>query len=350
MTSIETEGADWIRSAALRAGFDRVGFARIGAWPELGRYRSWVENGYAGEMTYIGRRLEEREDLTQVLEGARSVIALAIRYDTGAATSSAPRAAASGWVSRYAWSRDYHALIDARLADLVGVLRARYPEARFKHYVDTGPIPERAVAARAGLGWVGKNSCLIDTELGSYLFLAEILTSLELPAATLETDHCGSCRACLDACPTDAFAEPGVVDANRCISYLTIEKRGEIPGPLREGIGDHVFGCDLCQEVCPWNQRENRPLAPSDEFAPQPHWRAPSLAALLEQPEPDLRTALKQTPIARAKTRGLRRNTLIAAGNSADPSLLQSVERYRNDPDPVLADAAEWAWRRLRSD
>ena len=348
--ALTPEQAAWIRAESLRQGFDRVGFARLGRWPELARYRRWVEKGYAGDMSYIGRRLEEREDLTRVLEGARSVIALALCYDTGAPDSDAPRSELSGWVSRYAWGHDYHRTIDARLAELVGVLEARFPGARFRQYVDTGPIPERAVAARAGIGWVGKNACLIDRELGSYLFLAEILTDLLLPQEESETDHCGTCRACLDVCPTDAFPEPGVVDATLCISYLTIEKRGEIPEPLREAMGDHVFGCDLCQEVCPWNRRENRPRPASAEFAPQPGWHAPQLDELLELSDSGLRERLQGSATRRAKPAGVRRNALIAAGNSSRGDLAKQVDPYRADPDPVLAEAATWAWERLQSE
>lgn len=347
---VTSEQAEWIRGEATRAGFDRVGFARLGSWPELARYRRWVENGYAAEMSYIGRRLDEREDLSRVLENARSVISLALCYDTGAPSSQALRSPESGWVARYAWGSDYHETIDSRLRELVRSLEARFPGAHFKHYVDTGPIPERAIAARAGIGWVGKNACVIDRELGSYLFLAEVLTDLRLPAAREEPDHCGSCRACLDVCPTGAFPEAGVVDARLCISYLTIEKRGEIPQAQRAGIGSHVFGCDLCQEVCPWNQREKRPLPAPAEFAPKSEWQAPSLVTLLAQPESELRETLRNTALRRAKPQGLRRNALIAAGNSGQKALAEQVAPFREDPDPHIAEAARWALERLKSE
>jgi epoxyqueuosine reductase len=267
----------------------------------------------------------------------------------------AAAAPVAGDVARYAGGDDYHELLLERvraLGDALEALAGR-PLAQ-RAYVDTGPVLERALAARAGLGWIGKNSCLIDAELGSYLFLGVLLTELDLEPDAPEPDHCGSCRACLDACPTDAFPEPYLLDATRCLSYTTIELRDAIPEPLRAAQGDRVFGCDVCQEVCPWNTRRGRSRPPDSSglrarLEPRPEWRRPALAWLLGLSEDAWRQATRRTALRRARYRGLLRNALVAAGNSGDRTLEPLVRRHAEGGDTLLAEHARWALQRLQA-
>jgi epoxyqueuosine reductase len=342
--------AERVKALALAVGFDLAGIAPASPTPETESLRGWLARGYAGEMDWIGRRVEERVDPRRVLEGARSVIALGWVYDPGAHAAAAPGRAR---VARYAGGDDYHDVLlervrafEAGLAPLLG------HAVRTRGYVDTGPVLERAFAARAGIGWIGKNSCLIHPRLGSYLFLAVVLTDAELAPDAREPDHCGSCSACLDACPTDAFPEPGVLDATRCISYQTIEARGPIPEALREGQGDWLFGCDVCQEVCPWNLRERRSVPPDPlglraRVGPRDAWRSPALAWLLALEEDEWRAATRGTALRRTRYRGLLRNALVTAGNSGDASLAPLLRRHAEGGDALLAEHARWALARL---
>jgi epoxyqueuosine reductase len=302
-------------------------------------------------MAWLGRRAAEREDPRRVLAGARSLVVAALVYDPG---DEPARPAGSGRVARYAGGRDYHDVVLERLEALEREIAALAPGARTRCYVDTGPVLERPHAARAGLGWIGKNTLLLHPALGSYLFLGVVLTDLALAPGTPEPDHCGSCRACLDACPTDAFPEPYVLDASRCLSYTTIELRGAIPEPLREAQADWVFGCDVCQEVCPWNRRSRREVPPDAgglraALARRPAWSAPALAWLLALDEAAFRAHAGDTALARTRWRGLLRNALVAAGNRGDASLLPAVRRHAEGADALLAEHARWALARLEA-
>jgi epoxyqueuosine reductase len=279
-------------------------------------------------------------------------VAVGLVYDPG--PRPAP-AAGTAQIARYAGGDDYHNVMWERLRALEAGLADLVPgPVRTRSFCDTGPVQERVFAAAAGLGWIGKNTCLLHPHLGSYLFLGVVLTDLDLAPGVREPDHCGSCRACLDACPTDAFPEPYVLDATRCISYATIESRGPIDAGLRAGHGDWAFGCDVCQEVCPWNLRRLRAV-PSDSHGlrerlrPRPEWRQPSLQWILDLDEPAWRAATERTALRRSKHRGLVRNALVAAGNSGCRELIPAVRRWAESGDPLLAEHARWALEQLRA-
>ena len=344
--------AERVRSLGLALGFDRVGFAAAAPGPHNAALREWLGRGFAGEMAYLARRVEERIDARRLAPGTRTLIAVALRYEPQA------QDAADCRIAGYAGGADYHDVLRERLAAFEAAIAALVgPEVALRSYVDTGPVLERAAAAGAGLGWIGKNTCLIDRELGSHLFLGVILCDLELTPDASEADHCGSCRACLDACPTDAFPEPYVLDASRCLSYTTIELRSAIPEQLRAPQGAWVFGCDVCQDVCPWNARAvRRPAAGTASadavratLARREPWRSATLAWLLGLSDSAWSAAAAGTALTRARHRALLRNALVAAGNSGDRRLLPACERLAASDDALLAEHARWAVARLRA-
>jgi len=377
-----TQSADtvWIVKQAKGLGFDLCGVVRAEKFPELENIPEWLGRGYAGEMKYLSD--PRREDPRAAMPSARSVIVCLLNYNTEHplstdATLPSQGTEPRGWISRYAWGADYHEVLAERLDKLIALIREQFPEPfDARAYVDTGPVQERVLAKHAGLGWLGKNTLLLNETLGSYFFLGVILTTLELEPALCEgemppPDLCGSCRQCLDACPTQAFVEAYVLDARKCISYLTIELRGSIPEELRGLMGSHVFGCDICQDVCPWNRRA--PISPLAQFEPRPlpphHVDAreespsaqrdslflPRLEWLLALSEADFRELFGGSPIKRTKWRGLLRNACIAVGNSAiergSPSyarIRDSLNRLAACGDPVVAESAQWALSRIR--
>ncbi len=290
-----------------------MGVAAASPTRGFARLRRWLDAGMHGEMGYMARTAAARGDPRRLLPGCRSVVVAAMSYHTSPPPSTAPREPGTAWVSRYAWGRDYHKLLKKRLLRLGRWLAEEAPGAAWRACVDTAPVAEREWAARAGLGWLGKNTCLLNRELGSELFLGVLLTDVELTPDAPVPEHCGRCTACLDACPTGAFPEPGVLDARRCIGYLTVEHRGEVPGALRPAMGTMVAGCDICQEVCPWTRRAPADLHP--ELAPVPRRHNPPLAELEALDEEGYRRWREGSAVKRIPYRQFRRNVQIAMGN-----------------------------------
>jgi epoxyqueuosine reductase len=357
--------AAFVKKAAREAGFDLAGVAPVRDFPELGRLAEWLAAGHGGEMKYLEARDDsgrlKRVSLRSTAPWARSVIVCAINYNTALSYSTELGDPERGWISRYAWGReDYHEAVMRRLRLVETRLRTatastEYPvpstekkeELQTRCYVDTGPLVERVYAKYAGVGWIGKNTCILNQKLGSWLFLGVILTSLELKSDMPAPDRCGSCTRCIDACPTDALIAPYQLDSTKCISYLTIEKRGPVPEEMREDMGRHVFGCDICQDVCPWNRKA--PATPAPEFQPRPGLVNPALEWLAEMHVEEFRERFRGSPVRRAKLQGLRRNAAIAMGNSGDRRLLPLLRKLSNDSDPVVAEHARWAARKLDS-
>jgi len=345
--------AERVKAVALALGFDRAGIARLETTPESSFFADWIARGHHGEMAWLARNVEKRVDPRNLFDGAGSALVVALVYDSGKESVPQSRHAR---IARYAGGDDYHDVMQGRLRAVGDALEPLAGRAvRWRAYVDTGPVLERVLAAHAGLGWIGKNSCLIDAELGSYFFLGVLASDLDLAPDAREPDHCGTCRACLDACPTDAFPEPHVLDATRCLSYTTIELRSAIPEPLRAAQGVWVFGCDICQDVCPWNSRSRRAIPPDAaglraQLAPRPEWFAPTLAWLLALDEDAFRVATRRSALRRTKFRGLVRNALVAAGNAGDRSLIPLIERHAQSGDELLAEHARWALAQLAAD
>jgi epoxyqueuosine reductase len=352
---------DAVTQAATEAGFELVGISPVHDSPELEYFPRWVAAGHAGEMKYLEARDErgrlKRASLANAAPWARSVVVCAINYNTDQpystqAPDDATKVKARGWISRYAWSRqDYHDAVLMRLRKVEAALREASGIADIitRTYVDTGPIVERVVAKYAGIGWIGKNTCIMNQKLGSWLFLGVILTSLDLARdgtpAVPAPDRCGTCTRCIDACPTNAFIAPYQLDSNKCISYLTIEKRGSIPEEIRSGVGRQVFGCDICQDVCPWNRKA--PATKAEEFQPREELVNPPLEWLAEMSVEEFRRIFRDSPVRRTKRSGLRRNAVIAMGNSGEREFLPLLRKLAGDEDALVGEAAAWAIHKL---
>jgi epoxyqueuosine reductase len=330
---------------AGEVGFDACRIAPCAAPLHAEEFRDWLREGASGEMAYMARGEEKRCDPEQVLPGARSLVVLALNYWQGGATPGRDgNETARGRIARYAWGDDYHDVIAQKLARIDEFLQ-QFGGVQ-KSYVDTGPVLERDHAARAGIGWHGKSTMLIDPQLGTWFFLAEILTTLELPADEAQRDRCGTCQRCITACPTAAITSPHRLDARRCISYLTIELKTAIPLELRPLIGDRVFGCDECLDACPWNRfaESSREAA----FAARPATVGMALRDYLELTEDQFRALFRKSPIKRIKRRGFLRNVCVALGNIGTEGDLPSLYRMTTDPDPLIAEHASWAVERIR--
>lgn len=330
-----------IKARARELGFDPVGVAPAEPPEHWAFYLDWVARGYAGEMGYLGRNLERRADPRTVVPGAKSVLCVGMNYEPREAPSPVddrPR----GRVSRYARADDYHDVMVGRLTRLLEEIQALAPSASGRVYVDTGPVLERDFAARAGIGWFGKHTNLIHKEKGSWFFLGEIILTIDLDCDAPVMDHCGTCTLCMEACPTDAIPEPYVLDSTRCISYLTIELKGAIPREHRVQVGDWIFGCDICQEVCPWNQKQARPTD-EPEFQAREGVASPDLAEVLGLDQAAFSRQFKGSPIKRAKRRGLLRNAAVALGNTGGVEDVQVLVKSLRDPEPLVRGHAAWA-------
>jgi epoxyqueuosine reductase len=333
-----------LRRRAAELGFSRGGICPAIASPGAARLDAWLAAGYAGEMRYLAERRQAYSHPRHVLDGARSVVMLTMNYRTAEPVLPRP---GEGRVSRYAWGdADYHDVIRDRLNELAAFLQELAPAAHARGVVDTAPIMEREFAQLAGLGWIGKNTLLLNRDLGSWFFLAALVTDVELDYdQPHETDHCGTCRACLDACPTKAFPQPYVLNASRCISYLTIELRDQVPLELREGMGEWMFGCDVCQDVCPWNSRA--PLSREAAFAPRGDSNPMELTALFNLDDAAFRERFQKTPLWRSKRRGLLRNAAIVLGNRPTPAAVPALIRGLSDAEPLVRGACAWALGRF---
>lgn len=307
--------ADSIKAHARTLGFDACGIAPASDYPELAFFREWVARGYSGDMHYLARSADKRSDVRNVLPSARTVIVTATVYNTARPYSTESADPDRAQIARYAWGDDYHDVIASRLDALIEWMREASPEPfDARAYVDTGPVQERVYAQYAGIGWIGKNTCVISDRIGSWIFLAEIITSLALAVDAPAVDQCGTCTLCIESCPTRAIVAPGVLDSTRCISYLTIEHRGDIPTEMESGIGAHVYGCDVCQEVCPWNQIA--PISTDPAWQPRPAWDRRTIDELQRLSDDELLKALRGSAMKRTKLSGLRRNLSIADRNA----------------------------------
>jgi len=334
-----------IKAQACGLGFDLAGITSLGPMETAAAFETWVARGYAGEMDYLPRNAAKRRDSRLPVPGTTSAIVVGLDY--GGRSPSGP-------IARYARGDDYHDLMLGKLEELHEWLEAELGSPVVgKAYVDTGPLLERDLARRAGLGWFGKNTNLINPDIGSFFFIGALLVDLELhPDTPFEADRCGTCTRCLDACPTGAFVEPRLLDATRCISYLTIELKGAIPEDLRSQIGTHIYGCDVCQDVCPYNIKFAQELR-EPAFAPRAaigNRDAQSLArSLLAMDDDDFRAALSGSPMKRAKRRGLLRNAAVVLGNIGDEGDKDALAVAANNIDPLVREHAEWALEQISS-
>ena len=339
-----------IQARAHQLGFERVGIIPAAHSETIARYRQWVKNGYAGEMHYLEKHLPLKTDVRQLLAEAKSVISLAMNYYTMDPPKALAEDPGRGQISRYAWGDDYHELIRERLVELVEFIKqAAEGELKTRVCVDTAPVIEREYAQKAGIGWIGKNTNLIHWRSGSWYFLSEILVSAVLESeGPVLRGSCGTCTRCIEECPTDAIIEPNLLDSRRCISYLTIELKESIPKQLRPKMGNLIFGCDICQEVCPWNSKAVPTTEPG--FHPRDGNLAPKLLSLIGMTQQEFSSRFKGSPIKRAKRRGFLRNVLVAIGNWGERRAIPALKGALADDEPLIRSHAAWALGRIGGD
>lgn len=337
----------------LKNESERIGFSSVGvvSLQDVGRdllqksLESWLAAGCHGDMVWMARDPARRADPRRVLQNAKAIITCTLNYFTPhAQTDDLKR----GRISRYAWGDDYHEVMLLKLKELAAFLQTVDPSAECLCYVDTGPVMEKPWAARAGLGWQGKHTNVIDPKRGSWFFIGEILTTASAagPTADVASSQCGKCTRCIDICPTRAITGPYQLDARKCISYLTIEHKGSIPEEMRPFMGNHIYGCDLCQDVCPWNRFAT--ATPEPAFQPRNGNLNPELIPLLYMTDDDFRVRFKNSPIKRIKRVRLLRNVAVALGNSKDPAAIPALQHALNDSEPLIREHAEWALRQIR--
>jgi epoxyqueuosine reductase len=331
-----------IKDKALALGFDVAGVASLGPFPEAAFYSAWLESGYAGKMHYLERQKAARLQPASVLPAAKCVIVCGMNYNTAQPSTRFDRLRA--WISRYAWGDDYHDTLKRKLDELARWIEAS-ARGRTKVYVDTGPLLERVYAKYAGVGWFGKNTCIINQRTGSWLFLGCILTDLDIEPDRPVPDRCGTCTRCIDACPTRAIVKPYVLDSRKCIAYTTIELRGGIPESDRSGVGHHLFGCDICQDVCPWNRKA--PYSDNPAFQPRPDLVWPEIGRLLDLNEDDWRGLIRGTAMKRAKVKGLVRNLMVVVGNSGVQAFIPKLQKFLKHEDEHVRTHAQWAIKKL---
>ena len=340
----QKERTQHIKDRARALGFEGVGIAPVSAIPGE-TLQVWLARQFHGKLAYMERTSEKRMDVRQVLANARSVVSLSLNYfHPYDLPYQQPE---RGVISRYASGEDYHEVLGKRVEELFAFIRGMEPAVEGKVYVDTGPVMDKHWAAQSGIGWLGKHTNLLSRKLGSWFFLGEILLNLELDYDVPGTDFCGSCTRCIDACPTEAIVEPYVLDSRRCISYLTIELREDIPEEFREPMGNLIFGCDICQDVCPWNSKA--PVSSVEEFKPKEMNQAPDLRELARLSPEDFQKRYRGSPIKRTKWRGFLRNVVVAMGNSQDPEMIPELENLLHHEDPMIRRHASWALSRLNA-
>lgn len=337
-----------IKGQGTALGFDLVGVSPVGELPHHEVFAEWLRREYHGEMGYMARTAGKRTRPGEFLPWAKSVVSVALNYNTPHGRE-AEQEGIRGWISRYAWGDDYHDVMQAKLDHLLDYVRQEAgQEVQGRVFVDAGPVMDRAMGARAGIGWYGKNTNLLSMKIGSFFFLGELFLNMELEWDRPVRDRCGQCRLCLDACPTNAFVGPYILDARKCISYLTIELKGAIPRELRPLMGTHIFGCDICQDVCPYNTKVRPTREPA--FHPRKGLHAPELIPWLSLTEGQFKAKLSGSPILRAKRRGFLRNVCVALGNLKRPEAVPALAAtLREDPDPLVRAHAAWALGQIRT-